>query len=359
MNWSQRTATALLALAAVAGALAPAAQAEAPPPVIRIGSGGAGPTGKPASLGTLGILFAKQFLEEDLKRSGDPVKVEWSFIRGAGPGTNEALSSGKIDVAYYGEFPIIAGLAGGLKVKVLASGDSYNNAYLVVTPDSTAKSIEDLRGKRIGLHRGRPWEFAFAQLLKSKGLSYSDFQIFNVPQADAQTVIASGNIDALFTKADAYAIADKNLGRTIWTTREVPENWRYAAALVVTEQFEKQYPTYTQKLVNAYLKAVAWLADPKNSEEAYRIWSGTGLSIEEMKRENADDPFAQRYSPLIDDFVVSHYKDVAGFMREQGMVRRPVDVSGLFEPRYVERGIKELGLESLWKPVDASGKAAD
>ncbi|MFW1786618.1 ABC transporter substrate-binding protein, partial [Acinetobacter nosocomialis] len=85
-------------------------------------------------------------------------------------------------------------------------GGIGNNVYLVVPPDSPVKSIEDLKGKKIALHRGRPWEINFGQLIQSKGLTLKDFQIVNLnPQAGAAALSAK-SVDAFFTLSDALTL---------------------------------------------------------------------------------------------------------------------------------------------------------
>lgn len=331
-----------------------ATDAAAKPTLIRLGSGAASPAGRPGSQGVIGIVYAKQFLEEELAKDKDPVKVEWNFIRSAGPGTNEALAAKAIDFAYYGDFPIITGKAGGLKIKIVAAGERGSHSYVIVPNNSSAKSIEDLKGKRFGLHRGRPWELAFAQLLKSKGLSYSDFQIFNVPQADAQASLASGNVDAIYTGSDGFAIVNQGQGKIIWSTRQAPPQWRYASDLVVTNDFETKYPAYTQKVVDAFVKASLFLSDEKNRDEAFRIWSETGLPYSNFANEREGELLKNRNSPVIDDYLTAHYNHAIDHMKEVGLIRRGFPAAELFEPKYQRAAIERLGLQGVWKPQSVS-----
>jgi sulfonate transport system substrate-binding protein len=334
-----------------------AADAAAKPTVIRLGSGAAGPAGRPGSQGVIGIVYAKKFLEEEFAKDKDPVKVEWNFIRGAGPGTNEALAAKAIDFAYYGDFPIITGKAGGLKIKIVAAGERGTHSYIIVPNNSSAKSIEDLKGKRIGLHRGRPWELAFAQLLKSKGLSYSDFQIFNVPQADAQASLASGNVDAIYTGSDGFAIVNQGQGKIIWSTRQAPPQWRSASDLVVTDDFETKYPAYTQKVVDAFVKASLFLSDEKNRDEAFKIWAQTGLPYSNYVDEREGELLKNRNSPIIDDYLIAHYNLAIDHMKQAGLIRRAFPAAELFEPKYERAAIERLGLQGVWKAQSVAASA--
>lgn len=340
-------------------AIAPIHAENALPDVIRIGSGAAGPTGKPGSQGVIGIVYAKKFLDEELAKDGAPVKVEWNFFRGAGPATNEAFSTKAIDFAYYGDFPIIIGRAGGLKIKIVAAGERGAHSYLIVPPGSPARSIEDLKGKRIGLHRGRPWELAYAQLLKSKNLKHADFQMFNVSQGDAQAGLASGNVDAIFTGSDGFAITDQGLGKIIWSTREAPPQWRYAADLAVSEEFEAKYPAYVQKVVDAFVKASLYLSDEKNRDEAFSIWAETGLPVTNYSQERVGELLKNRNDPIIDNYLIGHYQLAIDHVREAGLVRRAFPAADLFEAKYQRDAVKRLKLDKVWQPQAADGTPQD
>jgi sulfonate transport system substrate-binding protein len=68
--------------------------------------------------------------------------------------------------------------------------------HLVVPAGSTARTLADLKGKRIALHRGRPWEITFARLVAEQGLKLSDFRIANLNPGAGAAAIAAGDVDA-------------------------------------------------------------------------------------------------------------------------------------------------------------------
>src|SRR6202007_2410130 len=87
-----------------------------------------------------------------------------------GPVINEGFSGKRIDFASYGDFPAIIAVAGGVPLKLVAPVGQGQNVYLVVRKGLAARSIADLKGKRIALHRGRPWELPFSKLLDANHL---------------------------------------------------------------------------------------------------------------------------------------------------------------------------------------------
>lgn len=116
------------------------------------------------------------------------IELKWEPVTTAAVATlvNESFINNKIDFAFYGNLPAVVLNATGVRTQIVVPGGVGNNVYLVVPADSPIKTIEDLKGKKIALHRGRPWEINFAQLIQSKGLKLKDFQIINLnPQAGA------------------------------------------------------------------------------------------------------------------------------------------------------------------------------
>ncbi len=144
---------------------------------------------------------------------------------------NESFLNNKIDFAFYGSLPAVVLNATGVKTQIVVPGGIGNNVYLIVPENSPIKSIEELKGKKIALHRGRPWEINFGQLIQSKGLSLKDFQIVNLnPQAGAAALSAK-SVDAFFTLSDALTLQDRHLGKIIWSSQSLPADWKMRAEL--------------------------------------------------------------------------------------------------------------------------------
>jgi sulfonate transport system substrate-binding protein len=70
--------------------------------------------------------------EEEFKKDG--IKVTWTFLRGAGPATNELYANRLADFSLLGDLPSIIGKAGGLNTRILAATAIRGNTYLAVPP---------------------------------------------------------------------------------------------------------------------------------------------------------------------------------------------------------------------------------
>ncbi len=169
--------------------------------------------------GLTGVVIEQGWLKEQLAKQG--VQLAFTPVPTAvgGPLINEGFSGKRIDFASYGDFPAIIAVSGGVPLKLVAPIGQGQNSYLVVRNGLAARSIADLKGKRIALHRGRPWELPFSKLLDANGLKLSDFTIVNINPAATPAALASGNVDATFLLSDGLLLEQKGMGRVIWSTQ--------------------------------------------------------------------------------------------------------------------------------------------
>jgi len=111
-------------------------------------------------------VIEEGWLESELNKRG--VKLEWYPVVGdTGAVTNEAFAGGRIDFANIGDLPSVLLNAGGVRTAVVAPSGRGSDMYLLVPNNSRVKSIRELKGKRISVHRGRPWDLGLRKLIES------------------------------------------------------------------------------------------------------------------------------------------------------------------------------------------------
>ena len=284
------------------------------------------------------------------------VTLQWVPVSAASVGAlvNESFTSNSIDFAYYGDLPSVILNASGFKTRLITPESLGNNVYLVVPPGSAAKSIADLKGKRIALHRGRPWEVSFAKLLAANGHGFNDFRIVNLnPQAGSAALVA-GSVDAYFTLSDAYLLADKGLGKIIWSSKGAPSDWKMRAELWGSDSFVRAHPDLTQLLVDANLRALYWISQDQNrTTYIHDMAARYGYPESVLARDTDDEKVSwkQYWSPLYTPAITTHYQGVVAHARSSGLIRNDVDVNALLVPGFVDTGLKQLGLADYWKPA--------
>ncbi|WP_380872007.1 nitrate ABC transporter substrate-binding protein [Sphingomonas sp. DBB INV C78] len=298
-------------------------------------------------------IIEQGWLKEQLAKKG----VELAFFpvptAVGGPLINEGFAGKRIDFASYGDFPAIIAASGGVPLKLVVPVGRGQNAYLIVRKGLTANSIADLKGKRIALHRGRPWELPFSKLLDENGLKLADFKILNINPPASHAALASGDVDAVFLLSDAILLEQKGAGRIIWSTKTAPSDWKMRAELFARGDFVDRHPELTQLVADAYIRAAHWSSQPENRaaviDEAAR--GDTPVSVVEKDYDEPRVTWRDRFSPLFDDFMVRHYRSVADYTFAQGLVRQKVDVDTLLDRRFAAQALKNLGLEDYWQPT--------
>jgi len=311
--------------------------------------------GKPVFGGIAGRVIEDGWLEQQLSQRG--VKLEWIALphAGAGPQINEGFSNNSIDFAVRGDLPSVIAGAGGVPGKLIVPGGSGNNIYLVVPAASEAKSIEDLKGKRLALHRGRPWEFAFSNFLASKGLKLDDFKIANLNPQVGAAAVSAGKVDAAVLLSEAYALEDKGVGKILWSTKQGANDWRLVSDLWGTDNFVTQHPDVTQLLATAWVKAAWWISQEQNQDAYYQFSSRAGTAESVLRRDDQNDPVAwkERWAPKSDQQLKAHYQALTAYALANHLIRDNYDITPSLATGFTNQALIDLKLTDYWPALRA------
>ena len=295
-------------------------------------------------------VIEERWLEQELTKRG--VVLEWYPIVGdTGAVTNEALASNRVDFANIGDLPSVLLNAGGIRTAIVAPSGRGSDMYLLVPGDSTVKSIRELQGKRISVHRGRPWELGLRKLIESEGMKISDFKISNLDPRAGAAALAAGKVDAHFAN-NGHQLEESGLGRIVWSTKGKPQHFKYRAEIWGKRDFIERHPELTQLVATAFVKAAHWASQDANREAVIKIATRNKTPEVVVRRNYEDDSLSwkDRWSPLVDETVREHFRDVVDFARKERLIARPLDPDELVEPRFVNAALKSLKLEGHWTP---------
>jgi len=193
------------------GAAALAASAASAPPAFAQGTSRTLRIGN--QKGYLNLLKGRGTLEKRLA----PLNVSLSWTEfAAGPVQLEALNVGSIDFGDVGEAPpIFAQAAGAPLVYVAATVKRPQSEAVLVPPQSTIRSVANLKGKRIALNKGSNVHYFLVQLLRQHGLQYADVKPVFLAPADARAAFERASIDAWVIWDPFFAAAEKSLGARV------------------------------------------------------------------------------------------------------------------------------------------------
>jgi len=352
-SWSKILMTSF-ALSAV---FAPSTQvfAETKPTVIRLASPVVGTGNRPVGYGnyyatvqTLGLL------EKEFQKDG--IKVQWNNFKGAGPAINESYANGLVDITWLGDLPALIGKSSRLDTKLIAFAGSSDNTYLVVPQGSSAKSIADLKGKRIGFFKGTALHLSIINTVKKYGFSEKDSRFINTDGPVAYSALASGDIDALWSTSALLPLVDRGVGKVIYTTKQEPAPYRVSGYVLVNSKFEQKYPETVQRVVNVLVQQAAWESDPKNKTELMKLWAKSGVPYSNLVYAYNGVDLKRHEAPIFDAYNISLVKHKLQAGKDLKLIRGDINVDQWIEPKYVNNALKTLNLQNYWTPQGAVSK---
>ena len=127
---------------------------------------------------------------------GTPYKVEWSQFQAGAP-LMEALNAGAIDVGFLGDSAFLYAASKSSNIKLIGiSRQSPGTSALLVPANSTAKSIADLKGKKVAYWPGNWGQQLTTAALEKAGLPKDHVQWVKLLPIDAGTAFQGGSVDA-------------------------------------------------------------------------------------------------------------------------------------------------------------------
>lgn len=325
------------------------------PKEIRIGFSNAGSGGRPLASGSvLAVVHQKKILEEEFAKDG--IRIVWNFFPGAGPATNEAAAAGQIDFGYHGDLPLIVGRSTGLKHKIILGGGRFGDTHFVVPSGSSAKTLADLKGKKIAMFKGTNGQLIFNRFIAKHGFTEKDFRTISLNTEGIRQSLTTGDIDGAITAP--FSLEARGVVRTLITETKSPDITG-VLSIWVTEDFEKNYSHIVQRVVNRLVEATVWLSDEENRQEYFEISARAGLlTLADLQRSEANYTLKERYNPLLDDYFRESIKEAIRLSKEFKLIRRDVSTEGWFEDKYLKKAIEEQNLQGFWDEYDENGKVA-
>lgn len=330
------------------------AQAADKPAVIRISFPGAGTGGRPIVGGAFTAnAHLQRAIDDEFKADG--IRVEWKHFPGAGPALNESFANGLTDFAFgHGDLPLIVGRSTGLKHKIVLSSGRGGDSYFVVPAASTAKSLAELKGKRIATFKGTAGQLTTYRWFDKFGLSEKDFKVISLDADSTLAALSTGDIDG--TVRAPFDVEARGIARRIHEILDDPAIGR-PGTVWVGEAFEQRYPQVVQRLVTRLVKVAHWSTQEDNRERQLQLWATSGTPYVDFKRgwERTKD-LRDRINPLLDEYYQASIQRSIEEVKKYKLIRRDVAFEGWLEPKYLHAALKELRLEDYWPQQGADGK---
>jgi sulfonate transport system substrate-binding protein len=220
--------------------------------------------GSKIPVGPEGWSHEKGYLVEELKSLGISEIKFFPFV--GGPTLNEALASRALDIGIYGDTPAIVGRAAGLNTKLINQGRIGQNAWLL-TAESGPKSLNELKGQKVGVAKGTYMHRYLLGLLNQEKL-LKEITLVQIPVAEAKAALERGDIAAYpFATGSGPLLASKGFA-TLDQAKD-HQGLVGTSATVATEDVLANYPNLPQKWNQIRQRALQEIK--ANPEEFYQL----------------------------------------------------------------------------------------
>lgn len=275
------------------------------------------------------VVKEQKLLEKALPKT----EIKWVFSQGSNRSL-EYLNSDSIDFSSTAGLAAALSRANGSPIKTVYIQSQPEWTALVVAKNSTIKSIQELKGKKIAATKGTdPFLFTL-QALETAGLSKKDVQLVHLQHPDGKTALDRGQVDAWAGLDPLMAAAQIQSGARL-LYRNVGFN--SFSVLSTKEKFAKQSPEAIEAVIKAYEQARKWAkANPDQLAELLAREAKLPIAVAKLQLSRTN--FEQSI-PTIKH--INALKKSGTILTEENLVRKNTNVNQvidqLFDAKYAQK----------------------
>jgi sulfonate transport system substrate-binding protein len=246
-----------------------------------------------------------------------------------GPACAEALYSGAADVAGMGDTAALILVSRNSDSRMLASHATGEHRHRVmVRSDSPWQTLEDLRGKTIGVKKGTSTYGGLLLALAGAGIPPEAVRIVDLQPPTLIEALAAGSIDAFAASEPTPSTAEARGARQLLTLGGLGNE--YPVMLLARRQFVSANDEALQRFFRALKRAEAFIADHPE-ETAKLLAEQSGLDLPTTRQVMARHVYRVR----LDAAIGSSLGQTAAFLKNEGIIENAPDLSAVVDRRYV------------------------
>jgi aliphatic sulfonates family ABC transporter substrate-binding protein len=219
-------------------------------PVLRVGY---------QKLGLLMLVKARGALDAALASRG--AAIAWHEHAG-GIQIVDALRRGQLDVGVVGDCPAVYAQARDVPVVYVAAEPPAARVAAVLVPrDSDARSVRDLRGKRVAVNRAAQAHYLLLSALEEAGVDPDEVEIRFEPPERARRTFAKGEVDAWAIWDPWLSSARLDLGARV--LRDTSGLFESSVYYLARRELAERHPELVVALCEELRAAARWVeSDP-------------------------------------------------------------------------------------------------
>lgn len=246
----------------------------------------------------------------------------------------EALNGGSLDYGGMSEIPPIFAAASTIQSfrQIAVLHGDVNNQVVLVPKGSHARSIADLRGKRVGYVRATTSQYFLIRMLEEAGLGWEDIRPIAMAVSDGAAAFSQGALDAWAIYGFPIQRAMATEGARILRTAQGILSGNYLVAAHVDALADAR----KRRIIGEYLallqKAFGWAA--ANQDE----WATIVATDIGVPRDYVVDQFRRKSASYelrpVTEAAIASQQQVADVFLKAGLLPRRVDVRPLWDFRF-------------------------
>jgi len=302
---------------------------------------------KLTSSAPLFIGIEKGFFQEE----GIDAKAKW--FDAAQP-IAVATAAGSIDVGATGITASLYNMvAGGQKLVIVADKGreqaGYSSSALLYPSDSPLKSIEELKGKKLGITQtGSTYHYMAGKLLEKHGLTLKDIELVPLNSIKGlMEALKSKQVDAvLLNEPNISTVVEEGYGKVIaqvgdemeYQTSGIFFSPKFADNKDAAERFLKAYAKSTRYYYDAVLNKVDGKIVPgENYDEVVNIIAKYTDQEPDMIKKGL--PYMDRDGKLLE----SDIKTQVEWYAKEKLIDKEIDPSEIVNTQLLEDAVQKLG----------------
>jgi len=267
-----------------------------------------------------------------------PYKIEWKEFAAAAP-LLEAIGAGALDSGLVGDAPFTFTAAANVPVKAIGAIRQTGDGLAVLVPkDSTIKSFDDLKGKKIATGRGSIGHQLILAALEKKSWMASDVQIVFLAPSDAKVAYTRGSVDAWSTW-EPYVSQEEVLfqSRVVINAEGLTSGLSF---VVATPNAIRDKHSELEDYLRRLTAARAWAL--KNADAYAQTW-GKLMNVAPSVPLNWLNRAQVRIAPVDDSVVADEQKTIDLYLRS-GLIKQKLDANALVDRSFSDAIAKGTGL---------------
>jgi ABC-type nitrate/sulfonate/bicarbonate transport system substrate-binding protein len=237
-----------------------------------------------------------------------------------GPACAEALYSGSADIATMGDATAILATVQHPRLKIMASHCTGEHRHrLIVRNNAPYSSMEELRGKRIGIKKGTSTHGGLLSALSVLNIPESAMTFVDLNPGIMPEALMAGSIDAFAASEPTPSIAEVKGGRELMTFGKLGN--QYPILLVVHQPFLDNRRNDLLRFLHALREAEIFIRE-NSAETADILAKKTGLPLDVTHRAMARHFFRLRF----DKEISSSLSSTAAFLLKQKIIANLPDL---------------------------------